>query len=542
MRRSYLIAFSVILIIVIYILGSKISNRLLLRYEEPDQVKNFEKLEEVLKYVASYYVDDIDWDKATQSAIDAILSDLDPHSVYISAQDAALNEENFQGMYQGIGIQFDIIENYITVITPIPDSPSDRVGLMAGDRIIKIDGESAIGMSQSDVPKKLKGPKGTEVDITVLRDGVNEPLEFTIIRDDIPIFTVNAYHMNQDSTGYIFLSRFAKTTEEEFEGALSDLEQQGMKRLVLDLRGNAGGYLDQAVKVAARFISGHNKIVYTKGKLSHFNEYYYADSFGSKKIREIPLIILINHASASASEIVAGAIQDYDRGLIVGTTSFGKGLVQREFQLNDDSRLRLTISKYYTPSGRLIQRPYKGKKIEQYYGFDSLAVDTVRNDSLEQGSVYYTASGRRVFGGGGIRPDSTIDFISNVKTPKLIQRMLQKRIFFELASKYANRHKSLGDSFETFSRDFEVSDALVNDLFALAQEKNITSTTPDMIANRAYMKNKLKAEIARSLWGNDKYYIVLLENDNQFQQALKLFPDAERIRQRFRKNMALNDR
>jgi len=160
MRRSYLIAFSVILIIVIYILGSKISNRLLLRYEEPDQVKNFEKLEEVLKYVASYYVDDIDWDKATQSAIDAILSDLDPHSVYISAQDAALNEENFQGMYQGIGIQFDIIENYITVITPIPDSPSDRVGLMAGDRIIKIDGESAIGMSQSDVPKKLKGPKG----------------------------------------------------------------------------------------------------------------------------------------------------------------------------------------------------------------------------------------------------------------------------------------------------------------------------------------------------------------------------------------------
>ena len=217
MRKTYFIIFLIVIIIVVYLVGSRIDSIFLTTEDRVAKYKNAEKFDEILEYISSYYVDDVDWDTAMKSAIEGMLSELDPHSVYISAGDAELNEENFQGKYQGIGIQFDIIDDYITVITPIPGSPSDRLGLMAGDRIIKINGESAIGMTNTEVPKKLKGQKGTSVDITVLREGIDEPLEFTIIRDDIPIFTVNAIFMTPDSTGYIFLSRFAKTTEEEFE-------------------------------------------------------------------------------------------------------------------------------------------------------------------------------------------------------------------------------------------------------------------------------------------------------------------------------------
>lgn len=544
MRKIYLISFIVVILIVIYLIGSRIKTLYLTTDDKVVKYKNVEKFDEIIDYISSYYVDDVDWDSAMQVAIEALLSELDPHTVYISARDAELNEENFQGRYQGIGIQFDIIDSYITVITPIPDSPSDRMGLMAGDRIIKINGESAIGLTNSDVPKKLKGPKGTSVNITVIRQEIDEPLEFTIIRDDIPIFTVNAEYLTPDSTGYIFLSRFAKTTEEEFLESLTRLEQVGMKRLILDLRENAGGYLDQAVKIASLFIPGHKKIVYTKGRLARFNEDYYSDTFGNRKVRQYPLIILINHASASASEIVAGAIQDYDRGFIVGTSSFGKGLVQREFPLNDDSRLRLTISKYYTPSGRLIQRPYKGKKIEQYYldSFTNIPTDSVQEDTVVNRPIYYTASGRTVYGGGGIKPDSSIEFVSNIESPGLMLKISQKRIFFELAAKYAQSHHFLKESFISFLQNYQVQENLVQEFYHMVLEKDIAMTAFDLGKNKKYIKNRLKSEIARSLWGNDKFYIVRLENDNQYQEAKKLFPYAEKIRADFAHNMAVKDR
>jgi carboxyl-terminal processing protease len=367
MRRLSTIIILLLVVVILALIGSRLDDHLLNGFGGSEKVKNAEKFQRVVDYITAFYVDTVGWDSLMESAIEGILSDLDPHSVYINASNARINEENFQGEYEGIGIQFDVIDGFLTVISPIPGSPSDKLGLMSGDRIVKINNESVIGISRNDVPKKLKGPKGSSVNISVMREGIDELLDFSIVRDTVPIVTIDTYFLTEDSTGYIFLTRFAQTTEEEFDAALALLESAGMKRLILDLRWNAGGYLDQAVKVASRFLHGKKRIVYTRGRLPEFKDDYYTDTFGARKVRNIPLILLVNHGSASAAEIVAGAIQDYDRGILVGTTTFGKGLVQREFPLPDSSQIRLTVSKYYTPSGRLIQRPYKGKDINYYY-------------------------------------------------------------------------------------------------------------------------------------------------------------------------------
>jgi carboxyl-terminal processing protease len=520
--NSFIILLGTILILAF--IGSRITDHLNSPLDGVDESQNLEKFNEIVKYVSTFYVDDVQWNNAMKGAINGFLSELDPHTAYISASDAKVNEENFQGKYQGIGIHFDVIDNYLTVITPIPGSPSDKLGLLPGDKIISIDGESAIGISSSEVPKKLKGPKGTSVDIAVMREGLDEPLEFTIIRDDIPIFTINTSFLTEDSTGYISLGRFAKITEEEMDEALKNLSELGMERLVLDLRWNAGGFLDQAVKIASMFIKGHKKIVYTEGRLSDFDEEFYTDTFNHRKVYDIPMIVLINNASASASEIVAGAIQDYDRGLIVGTTSFGKGLVQREFPLNDESRLRLTISKYYTPSGRLIQRPYKGKEIEQYYAtvMDSMPVE-IPPDTLEETLIYHTAAGREVYGGGGITPDVVLKYKSGDNSPSLTQKLYQKRLFFEIASKYATNHKSTKSSFQDYLDSFQVNNLLLSDLKELMKQKDIEFSESDFEANKRYYKSRIKAEIARNLWGNEKYYHALLLYDNQYNKAMSLF-------------------
>jgi len=528
MRRTNSLLILIAIVLILAVFGTRLMREYIGPAPSASQTKNVEKLEDVIDYISRYYVDNVDWQKPTQSAIEALLSDLDPHSVYISPQEAAANEENFEGHYQGIGIQYDVIDDTLTVIAPIPESPSEKLGLMAGDKIIEIDGESAIGITNNEVQKRLKGEKGTSVDIKILRPPQNNELEFTIIRDDIPIVSINSFFMANDSTGYIFLSRFAKTTDQELENAISALEEQGMQQLILDLRSNAGGYLDQAVRVAAKFIEGHKKIVYTKGRLARFDEEYYADSFGTGVVRFYPMIVLINEGSASASEIVAGAIQDYDRGLIAGTVSFGKGLVQREFPLPDSSILRLTISKYYTPSGRLIQRPYKGKKLEEYY-MDRFEKDSVKIDSTREQRVYYTAGGRVVYGGGGIMPDTVIEYESHLRNTEVLQKLVSARVFFDVAARYASQHKNLKDDFNRFLEQFRVNKPLMDEMMAIAKKKGVDLTPADMEDNIVYYKTRLKAEIARSLWDTSKYYQVILEIDNQYQAALRLFAESDRI-------------
>jgi carboxyl-terminal processing protease len=302
-----------------------------------------------------------------------------------------------------------------------------------------------------------------------------------------------------------------------------------MERLILDLRWNPGGFLDQAVRLAGKFINGHKKVVYTKGRLSKFDEHYFTDTFGANQVLNIPLIILINNASASAAEIVAGAIQDYDRGLIVGTTSFGKGLVQREFPLRDNSRLRLTISKYYTPSGRLIQKPYKDKSIEDYYqlAFDSTE-NKVNEDSIKN-DIYFTSGGRKVFGSGGITPDVIVKYTGGSQSPKLSQKLNQHRIFFEVGSKYANHHKYLKRDFKGFVKNFTVSKELHKKIKSAASDNGIEINTKEFQNDIQYINTRLKSEIARSLWDNEKYYQILMSADNQYLKALILFSEAEKI-------------
>ena len=496
--------------------------------------RNLAKYEEVIQYIDKFYVDSVSYDKLTREAIKGALNTLDPHSVYISKEQAQANEEQFNGRYQGIGIQFDIIDGYITVIAVIPASPSEKAGLMAGDRIIKIEGKSAYKITMADVPRKLKGPKGTSVKITVSRPGIEEPFEVTLIRDEIPIFTVNTYFMANDSTGYVWLNRFAHTTSKELEHALIKLEQQGMKQLLLDLRDNGGGLLQQAVEVSGKFIGGHKLIVYTKGRLSRFDNEYYSDDFGISIDRKYPLIVLINQNSASASEIVAGAIQDYDRGLIVGETSFGKGLVQNEFILNDGSRLRMTVSKYYTPSGRLIQRPYKDISKEEYY-HEIEEPDSLRRDSLQayQGKdnrpLYYTQGGRKVYGGGGITPDTVVTYKLSSKSPEMIRDFYRERVFFETATRLVQKNEQWKTDFNRFFRKTRPTRSWMKELYQTAKERGVQFKEQDFWQDRRFLQNRLKAEMARIIWGTEKFYQVLLQIDNQFRTAIDLFPQVSII-------------
>ncbi len=493
---------------------------------------NAKKLSRVLSYIDRFYVEDVNWDTTVEGAIEGVLETLDPHSVYITANQVQTNEENFEGRYEGIGIQFDIIDNYPTVIAVIPGSPSEKVGLQSGDKIIAVEGESMKGIKMSEVPEKLKGPKGSKVEVTIERGGIDAPFQVTIVRDEIPIHTIHTYFKADERTGYIWLNRFAQTTDREIEEAILNLEKSGMQRLILDLRGNGGGYLRQAVKIVGMFIEGHKKVVYTRGRLERFNNNFYTDDFGRPFVKDFPLIVMIDGSSASASEIVAGAIQDYDRGLIVGTNSFGKGLVQNEFRLQDKSRIRLTVSRYYTPSGRLIQKPYEGKERDEYY--HDAVVDTadtveVSEDSLQQHNIYQTVGGREVYGGGGIMPDVEVKYVSYSKNQAVTQKMYQNRIFFTVAARYAAQAKNFGARFERFMTEFKVSDAMLIALQKAAREQEIGLTDQMLKSDRTFLRIRLKAEIARNLWGMDRYYQVLLQKDNQYKQALELFPEALKI-------------
>ncbi len=490
--------------------------------------RHFQKLMKVIQLTQLYYVEDVDWDTVVEGAISGMLSDLDPHSVYIPPKKAEENKESFQGKYEGIGIEFDIIDGYLTVVAPIPGSPSYELGLQSGDRIIKIDGKSAVGITHDEVRRRLKGPKGTKVTVTILREGMDEPFDVTITRAEIPIYTITTSFMVDDSTGYVAINRFAATTSQELEKALTRLEQRHMRRLILDLRGNPGGYLDQAVRVASKFIPGHQLIVYTQGRSGRMDEQYYSDQFSRSKVRNYPLIVLINRGSASASEIVAGALQDYDRALILGTNSFGKGLVQKEFALGDGSAVRITTAKYYTPSGRCIQRDYKGKKLEEYYA-ELQDTSWVDEKNLEDLPTYQTRGGRTVHGGGGIRPDVIVQYKSYSKAPKVANKIRQKRLFFEFAGHHEEALKGKYGDFHQFEQQFHVSPQLLEQFRQFCAEKKVTLDDEVIRKDKVYLTRHIKAEIARKLFGNQGYYYVLIRGDNQFQEALKHFPEARKM-------------
>lgn len=515
--------------------------------------QQIKKIDKVLNIVAKNYLEPVDTQKLGEAAIKGILNELDVHSVYIPAEEMKRVNEDFQGSFEGIGIEFDVINDTIVVVSPIPGGPSEALGIRSGDKIVKIDGENAVGMSRSDVPKKLRGPKGTIVEVEIKREGVKELLRFRIKRDRIPLNTVDAAFMvDGTDIGVIVVNRFAATTHDELVAALDKLSKQGMKKLVLDLRGNPGGYLNQAFLMAEEFIKNGDTIVYTQGRLPEFREVYI--SSGYSPYVKLPLIVLINAGSASASEIVSGAIQDLDRGLVVGETSFGKGLVQRQYELGDGSAFRLTIAKYYTPSGRCIQRPYKDRdkyrhlvgrlELEEgsyiYDAYEKIVAqvkkinDTINNPkekiSLDSLPIYYTRSKRVVFGGGGITPDYIIKSDTITKLTASIRR---ENLFFEFIDKNmmneVEKIRKTYSDFKEFNRKFTISEQVLNEFKSFVEKKGNKIDEKDWQTDKEYIATYLKAQIARVIWTREQFLEVLFSVDNQFKKALELFPEAIKI-------------
>jgi carboxyl-terminal processing protease len=495
---------------------------------EPEEnlLERLKTFNDILRLVRTNYVEEVDGAKLVDGAIEGLLRELDPHSNYLDPKRFEQMNERNRGEYFGIGISFAIRDGYLTVIAPIEGSPSDRLGIRAGDRVVKIDGESAMGISENDVFEKLRGPEGTTVHVSIQREGEEKLLDFDITREKIPIKSIPyAFMLNRD-TGYIRMIRFAATTGDELEAALDKLEAGGMKRLVFDLRLNAGGYLEQAVEVADKFLDANQLVVYTKGRIRGASEEHYASDLDSHP--RMPLVVLINHGSASASEIVAGAIQDWDRGLVVGQTSFGKGLVQRQYRLRDGSALFLTVARYYTPSGRLIQRDYSKDKISYYAeGYDEEDPNAGADSTSAERPAFHTASGRTVFGGGGITPDVRFDPEELSEAQQAIERA---NLPFTFANTYIGRSGfKYPAGFERFGAEWRIDDTIWKAFLAFAAETDVELTPAELEAEREYIARSVKREIAGNLWGPTERYRVVVANDRAVGEALDLFPRASEL-------------
>lgn len=511
------------------------------------------KIMNIVKIVDTYYVDKPDNEKIMQGAIHGLLDELDPHSYYIEPEKQTEIDEEMQGHFGGIGIEFEIKDKYLTVVAPIPGTPSFNLGLQPGDRIVKIDNKTAFNIKTKEVFKRLKGPIGSKVKITISRDGEDELLDYEIERAAIPIYSITAKTILQDKkTGYIRINSFASKTAREMEQALNDLEKNGMERLILDLRGNPGGLMDQAVEVADKFLPGNKMIVYTEARVEHFNEKYYSTNF--TKERNYPIVVLIDAGSASASEIVSGALQDHDRAYILGTKSFGKGLVQRPFDLGDGSVARITVARYFTPTGRLIQRPYEDNIIDyymdRYLDESKLSEDEkAKMDSIRKANTFYTLNKKRkVFGGGGITPDSIVYYD---KTPEIVRDLLRKKVFNDFSIDYFNKFKNSDalkyNDFEFYFSNFEVSDELFENFMMLAKENNgfiITKedfegekekdkfyfTKEELEKAKDEIKTDIKYYLAKQFFNDSsKYPRIRAAEDKHIKIALEIFESHSEI-------------
>ncbi len=501
-----------------------------LRASAKDIYEKLQVLTDIIGIVNENYVEDVEWDKTMEGAYRGLLEELDPHSTYIPAKKFKSVQESFEGEFQGIGIEYDIIDGYITVISPIMGTPAERVGLQSGDKFLKIDNESAYKITRSQTKKRLRGKKGTKVVVNVLRQGEEKPFDVTIIRDDIPLYSVYGHFMLDDEIGYILLNRFAEKTFKEFNDAMEDLKAKGMKNLILDLRYNSGGYMNQAVNILDEFVSAGDTLVYTKGRIRSANRYHIATKKG--KYEDIAVCVLINRGSASASEIVSGALQDLDRGLIVGETSFGKGLVQRQWNMRDGSAVRVTIARYFTPSGRLIQRSYEDG-VAQYYEDLYILPDSVFSDSLDKHlnsrPKFDTKSGRTVYGGGGITPDIIIK--RNFDLSKSTMRIFNEtsRTFFKFAQKYARQHEEYNTNADTFIYDIHFDENFILEFYEFASKEVDKLKLEELKKDKDYIEMQIKSEMTKIWWDNNAFYEARLLNDNQFQRAFESIPEAKKF-------------
>lgn len=487
------------------------------------------KFGRLLRLVDGYYVDSTNIDKLTERAIVNLLSELDPHSTYISKDEVDKMNEPLKGNFEGIGISFNIFKDTLLVTTTISGGPSEKVGLRAGDRIIEVNDTSiaGTGLKNSDVFRLLRGKKGTRVDLTVLRKPKNELLDFTIIRDKIPIFSLDASYMIDESTGYIKLNKFAATSTQEFLTAMKELKKENIENLILDLRGNTGGYLKTAIEISDQFLNNRDLVVFTEGMNEPKREYK-ASSGGSFKTGN--LVVLIDENSASASEIVSGAIQDWDRGVIIGRRSFGKGLVQKPFFLTDGSMVRLTTAHYYTPSGRCIQKPYENgvKEYRKDYVNRMTSGEMFSADSIhfDESQKYKTlVNGRDVFGGGGIMPDIFIPMDTSVHY-KYINRLRRKTIIYNFVLDYVDKNrddiKDKYPEFEQYEKDFKVTPEMINEIVARGEKEDIEKDEESLAFAEKSMKKEIKAIIARDIYSRNDFFKIYYKDDEVILKALEV--------------------
>lgn len=500
--------------------------------------QSLQKLSTMYYLINNFYVDTADINALTEEAIVAMLKELDPHSAYISKKDVDKANEPLVGSFEGIGVTFQIFQDTILVISPVPGGPSDRVGIMAGDKIVTIDGEDAYGKKVNNeyVAQHLRGKKGSKVTLGIKRGRSDELIDFEVVRDKIPLNSIDAAFMLDKNVGYIKLDRFAQSSNTEFEESLAKLKSQKMKSLILDLRGNTGGYLNVAAELGNQFLKNDMTIVYTEGDKSP-KQIFKTDKNG--KFTDGKLIILIDEGSASASEIVSGAVQDWDRGVLIGRRSFGKGLVQRPFNLPDGSQVRLTTARYYTPTGRCIQRSYE-KGSEDYYKEMTKRMkhgEFYHSDSIQfPDSLKYSTllSERTVYGGGGIMPDIFMPVDTTFAT-KLYTDLVRKGIFNRFTVDYVlkNREQISNEynDFDKFNNDFEVTEEMLSDFKKLAEEEEgVEWNEEQFVRSKPMIKLQLKALIARNEWDMEKYYQVVLSEDKAINKAVEILNDSNQYR------------
>ncbi len=512
-------------------------------------------------YVINNYVDTVNQKEFADEAIAAMLQSLDPHSSYIPKEEVEKANEGLRGDFDGIGVTFQMLEDTMVVMQTISGAPAEKVGIMAGDKIVTVDGENIVKMSTNEIQKRVRGPRGTDVNITVVRSGETAPLQFTITRDKIPLYSVDASYMIDNEVGYIKINRYARTTMDEYVEAFNKLTKQGMKYMIIDLQGNGGGFLNTAKELVSMFVPENSMVVYTEGVHQPRQEYRSSDRYfdGDGAMMEPSkrkegqfrenvtkpddhtnrLVILVDENSASASEITAGALQDLDRAVIVGRRTFGKGLVQKPFKFADGSEMRLTIAKYYTPAGRCVQKPYEknGKKDYakdlsdrwargEYMHEDSISFP----DSLKYTTLYKE---RTIYGGGGIMPDVFVPLDTTYNT-LYYRKMVGKGILNKYCLKYVERNRERLNgkydyeregSFEEFNKDFVVSDEMVEELLKQADDAKIERDSAQLKRSLDHMKINMKALIASDLWGHAKYYEIMNTQSDIMKKAIEIIKD-----------------
>lgn len=497
-----------------------------------------QKLLMVENIVNNLYVDNVDEEKIVENAVRGILENLDPHSSYSTKEETTSSQETMQGSFSGIGIQFNMQKDTLYVVQTIAGGPSEKVGILPGDRFIAVDDSIIAGrkLKNTDIMKRLRGPKGTKVNIKVKRGSNTDLLEFRITRDDIPLNSIDAVYMADGKTGYIRLSRFAATSYKEFKDAITKLKKQGMQQLILDLTDNGGGYMQIAAQIANEMLNRGNLIVYTQGRKSPRQN---LNADGSGTFRTQKVVVMINQFSASASEILSGAVQDWDRGVVVGRRSFGKGLVQREFLLPDSSSFRLTIARYYTPSGRNIQKPYVKGDREDY---DKDIIDRYNHGELQSADSIHFADSlkhttlrlhRTVYGGGGIMPDVFVP-LDTTQYTDYHRRLVAKGIIPQFALRYVDKNradlKAQYPDAQKFIKEFTVTDEMLNNLVDAGKAEKVDFDKSQFAKSKEMLRTFVKAAIANDLFSTGAYFQIVNEQNDIYKEALSIINDDARYR------------